>query len=65
METPQKAKTPKPKLKPFDFYELDMIGTFLWWNSEDFIKHCQGFDDYKKKEVVDIMQKVSNHCLSA
>jgi hypothetical protein len=55
---PRKIKEPKP----FDFYELDMIGTFLWWNSQDFIEHCQGFDGYTKKDVTKIMKKVTDHC---
>jgi hypothetical protein len=49
------------KPKPFTALELDMIASFLEWQREEFILHCDGFDQYSDEEVDEIIRKVSSH----
>lgn len=49
-----------PKLPSLNFFEADLISTFIDENLELFIEHANNFDHYTKKECKAIAEKVAD-----
>ena len=50
----------KPKLPVLDFFEADLISTFIDENLDLFLNHANDFDVYTKKECKAIAEKIAD-----